>query len=107
MRAADGRFRLAGGEYTSLREADALSSQPFLAVATMGPRIFLAAPLSAGDVAARGVWSDTAGWDSRAGRAVVRRELRVGVLTVDTRPPEGNLREAVCDAICRAAPKAR
>lgn len=105
MRAADGRYRLAGGEYTSLHDADALSSQPFLAVATMGTRIFLAAPFASADVAERGVWSDNVGWDSRAGRAVARRELRVGVLVVDTRPPEGNLREAVCDAICRAAPK--
>lgn len=105
MRAPDGRLRLAGGDYTTLHKDDALSGERFLAVATMGSRIFLAAPLAEADVASRGAWSDVAVWDSRAGRAVVRGELRVGVLVVDTRQPEEDMHEAVCRAICRAAPR--
>lgn len=105
MRATDGRYRLANGDYTMLHKDDPLGREPYLAVAGIGSRIFLATPIPEAEVASRGIWSDAAVWDSRAGKAIVRRELRVGVLVVDTRKPEGNIREAVCEAICRAAPK--
>ncbi len=105
MQGDDGRYRLAGGDFATLDAADALYGHPFLAVATMDKRIFLAAPLGRADAAAMGRWTDNTGWDARQGRAVVRRELRVGALVLDTRPSEGEQRALVLDAICRAAPK--
>ena len=106
MRAADGRFRVAAGDYVAISDADPLSTHKMLAVAAMDARIFLAAPMRAGDAAARGKWVDNVGWDSRAGRVVARRELRVGVLVVDSRQADGEAnRAAILDAICRAAQK--
>ena len=106
MRAADGRFRVAGGEYVTITENDPLSREPLLAVAAMYQRIFLAAPMRSADAAASARWVDNVSWDSRAGRVVARRELRLGVLTLDTRAADGpDVRARALDAICRAALK--
>lgn len=106
MRSADGRFRVAGGEYVAIAETDPLSKEPLLAVAAMDSRIFLAAPMRAEDASAGGRWVDNISWDSRGGRIVARRELRLGVLTLDSRPFEGDGdRSEILEAICRAAIK--
>lgn len=105
MRAADGRYRVASGEYVLINDADPLSRCDFLAVANMDRRIFLAAPLTAEDVHAMGEWVDKVEWDNRAGRAIARKELRVGALTVATGQPDSNMRTAVTHAICQAAVK--
>lgn len=106
MHTTDGRFRVAGGDYVTINDADALTKHSILAVAAMDNRIFLAAPMRMTDVASRGKWVDNVSWDSRAGRIVARRELRVGVLTLETRPIEGgDIRQQIINAICRAAPK--
>ena len=106
MRAGDGRFRTAGGEYVTISEADPLSREPLLAIAAMDSRIFLAAPLRESDAAAGAQWRDNVSWDSRSGRALARRELRLGVLTLGTRPADSDAtRPLVIEAICRAAVK--
>ena len=102
----DGRFRLASGEFVRLNESDDLSGQTLLAVANMGARIFLAAPLDHADAAKAGTWRDNVGWDNRNNRAVARCELRVGALILDTRPSSGDTRALVLEAICAAAPSA-
>lgn len=105
MQADDGRYRLAGGDFAALDPDDPLYGQAFLAVASMDKRIFLAAPLDRTDAAAMGRWIDNTGWDARQNRVVARRELRLGALILETRPLEGEQRQLVIDAICRAAPK--
>ena len=106
MRTPDGSYRVAGGEYATISEADLLSKEPLLAIAAMDSRIFLAAPMRAEDAAAGARWVDNVNWDSRNGRVVARRELRLGVLTLDSRQLEGNDNQsAILDAICRAAIK--
>ncbi len=104
-RCEHGRYRLASGEYASLDEADPLTKHRLIAVASMSSRIFLGAPLADSDAARMGVWSDNVSWDSRNGRVTARRELRVGALVIDTRPIDGDNRQAIIDAICDAAPK--
>ena len=106
MRMQDGRFRVASGEYITISDADPLSKEPLLAIAAMDSRIFLAAPMRAEDAAAGARWVDNVGWDSRNGRVVARRELRLGVLTLDSRQADGQEnRKEIIDAICRAAIK--
>ena len=106
MRTDDGRFRVASGEYVAIADSDPLSRTSLLAVAAMDSRIFLAAPMRPADAAADARWVDNVGWDSRNGRVVARRELRLGVLTLESRPSEGEgNRAAILDAICRAAIK--
>lgn len=105
MRAVDGRYRMAGGEYVTLDTDDPLRRHELLAVASASKRIFLAAPVDREYVSAKGHWVDIAEWDNRNGRAVARKELRVGTVVIDSRQLEEGRREAVTQAICRAAPK--
>lgn len=105
MRAADGRYRLATGEYVTIDEHDPLSRYELLAVASASKRIFLAAPIDREGAAGAGRWVENVGWDSRSGRAVARTELRVGALVIESRQLDGGRRQAITEAICRAVPK--
>ncbi|MDE7342772.1 MAG: ATP-dependent helicase HrpB, partial [Muribaculaceae bacterium] len=105
MRAADGRYRLASGEYVTIDEHDPLSRHELLAVASASKRIFLAAPIHRAEAAGAGRWVENVGWDSRSGRAVARTELRVGALVIESRQLDGARRQAITEAICRAVPK--
>lgn len=105
QRTADGRYRLCSGDFATLAREDDLSACPLLAVAKAGSRIFLAAPLAEESLADKAVWTDTVCWDSRQGRAMALRELRVGVLVLATKPAGAEARPQVVRAICDAAPK--
>lgn len=100
-------YRLASGEFTTLDSGDDLSKHRLLAVASLGNRVFLAAPVEEENIAQQGRWVDNVSWDSRAGRAVARRELHVGALTIAARPIDitADIRDAIITAICDAAPK--
>lgn len=103
QKCADGRYRLSSGEYVAIAEADPLSRHPLLAVAAMDRRIFLASPLSYADAAAHGEWVENISWDSRTAQAVARRELRVGVLTLESRQMPAVDRHKIVEAIASAA----
>lgn len=101
------RYRLASGDFTTLDNADDLSKHRLLAVASLGNRIFLASPVDEENIAEQAQWVDNVSWDSRAGRAVARRELHIGALTIATRPIDisADIRRDIVTAICDAAPK--
>lgn len=106
MRLEFGRYRLAAGSATvQLHCDDDLARHEFLAMASMGASAILAAPLSREYIMSKGQWRVRAMWSSREGRAVVRDELHVGLLTVATRPINSSVREAVTAAVVAAAPK--
>lgn len=106
MRDDKGRYRLAaGGAVVSLHPADDLARHEFLAIASMASRVFLAAPVDREFLLSLGKWRECAAWNSREGRAVVREELRLGLLTLATRPVKGNARDMVAAAVASAAPK--
>ena len=106
MRDDGGRYRLAaGGNQVSLHPGDDLARYEFLAVASMGSRIFLAAPIGRETVMSRAKWMETAIWNSREGKAVVREELRLGLLTLATRQVKGDSHAMITAAIAAAAPK--
>lgn len=105
MRTAHGCYRLASGEYVTLADDDALSKHELLAVASASKRIFLAAPIDREAAATAGHRIENVSWDSRNGRVIARSELRVGALVIESRQLDGGRREAVTEAICRAAPK--
>ena len=62
MRAVDGRYRMAGGEYVTLDTDDPLRRHELLAVASASKKIFLAAPVDREYVSAKGHWVDIAEW---------------------------------------------
>lgn len=106
MRDDNGLYRLAsGGGCVSLQPDDDLMRHEFLAVASMGKRIFLAAPVDKQYLISLAKWRERATWSSREGKALVRDELALGLLTLSTRPASGNARAKIAAAIAEAAPK--
>lgn len=104
QRAGHHCYKLAGGGATvRLEEADALSAYDLLAVASLGTRIFLAAPLEETEVSELVTEKDALFWDSKEGRVVARSERRIGALLLGSRPlsqvdPEKRV-QVICDAV--------
>lgn len=105
MMVADCRYRMANGDEVRMNAEDHLSSRKLLAVASLGKRIFLASPIDEAVVRDMGTWSERLHWDNKQGRVVARRELRLGVLLLDTAPSESIDREQITETICIAAAK--
>lgn len=106
-----GVFLLSGGEKVAVDAADPLSASGWLAVASMNTkaggvgRVFLAAPVALEDLLPLARTRDVVSWDSREGAALARRETRLGVLLLESKPLSEGVREAQVQAICEAAPK--
>lgn len=104
QRAGHNCYKLAGGGATvRLEEADALSAYDLLAVASLGTRIFLAAPLEETEVTELVTEKNALFWDSKEGRVVARSERRIGALLLGSRPlsqvdPEKRV-QVICDAV--------
>lgn len=105
LRGDDGRFRLPGGNFVALSPDDDLISCPLLAVASLSSRIFSAAPLAEADARRHARWIDNVSWDPRQGRIVARKELRIGVLVLDSRQLDKLPDEEAMKIICEAAVK--
>lgn len=106
MRDDRGLYRLAsGGTSVALHPDDDLARHEFLAVASMGTRVFLAAPVDRRYLASIAEWKERAMWSSREGKAMVREELSLGLLTLASRPTKGNARDKIASAVAEAAPK--
>lgn len=102
---ADCRYRLANGDEVRINAEDVLSSKKFLAIASLGKRIFLAAPVDETVLRNMGTWNEKLHWDNRQGRVVARRELRLGALLLDTAVSDSIDRAQITEAICAAAAK--
>lgn len=102
---ADCRYRLANGDEVRINAEDALSSKKFLAIASLGKRIFLAAPVDEVVLRDMGTWNEKLHWDNKQGRVVARRELRLGALLLDTAVSDSVNRAQITEAICAAAVK--
>lgn len=105
MMVADCRYRLANGDEVRINAEDALSSRKFLAIASLGKRIFLAAPVDEAVLRDMGTWTEKLHWDNRQGRVVARRELRLGALLLDTAVSDSIDRARIIEAICEATAK--
>lgn len=105
MMVADCRYRLANGDEVRINAEDALSSRKFLAIASVGKRIFLAAPVDEVVLRDMGTWNEKLHWDNKQGRVVARRELRLGALLLDTAVSDSIDRAQITEAICAAAVK--
>ncbi len=105
MMVADCRYRLANGDEVRINAEDALSSRKFLAIASLGKRIFLAAPVDETVLRNMGTWNEKLHWDNKQGRVVARRELRLGALLLDTAVSDSVNRAQITEAICAAAVK--
>ena len=109
---AIGNYRLASGVNVQLERTDALSSYPWLAVASMYNRpggvgrVFLAAPLNPDDLdSSLVVQRDNVSWDSKQGCVVMQRERRVGKLLVDSKPIHDADKSEIVNILCEAIKK--
>jgi ATP-dependent helicase HrpB len=92
---ARGQFLLANGKGAELQQADALAGEDYLAVADLDgekrvARIFLAAPISRGEIeedfAGEIAAEEIVAWDSRAAAVLARSRLRLGALALEDKP---------------------
>lgn len=102
-----GRYRLANGRMARLQEHDPLAKERWLAVAQMDAgtkegRIYLASPLDPKDVLHLAQEHDVLSWDSRLGVLLAQRELRIGNITVESKPLEKIPEEARIQVLCEA-----
>ncbi|MDE7419959.1 MAG: ATP-dependent helicase HrpB [Muribaculaceae bacterium] len=105
-REANGSYRLSqGGKLVSLHLSDDLARHEYLAIASMGTRIFLAAPVDKDFVMSQGTWMECAMWNSKEGKVIVREELRLGLLCLATRPLKGDPNPLIASVVAAVAPK--
>ena len=98
------RYKLSNGEVATLQQADDLSGEELIAVASMDKRIFLAAPLQRDALADLTQWRRQVYWDSKQGEVIARHELRIGALTLEWRPiAMDEVRDEVVRVVCEAA----
>lgn len=107
----NGNYRLASGEQVRVDPSDTLAGYEWLAVAALyagihqAGRIFLAAPVEKEAISSLGTWKENLMWITRQGGLVSQRELRLGVLSLATRPLEhvdkARVISVICDAVSR------
>lgn len=102
---AHGQFKLASGDVTSIDHNDALMAEEWLAVASLGNRIFLASPLRINDIAHIMQTRDNLSWDNKQACIISRRERRINHLLIDSVPIHDLKTEDVISTLCNAAPK--
>ena len=103
-----GHYQLSCGDNAFVDRTDELSAHEWLAGAVLDSasgRMFLAAPADPGDLEDIATTRSNIVWDSRKGGISALREMKLGVLTLNSRPIDGDIREASLRAICDAAPK--
>lgn len=106
---AFGTYQLASGEKATLDASDDLSAYEWIAVAHMNAggngRIYLGAPLSPTALTPFAQERDNVAWDNKQGTVIARRERRIGVLLLDSKPIHEDNRELITQVICQAAHK--
>ena len=108
-----GVFQLSGGGLVAVDAADGMAAAEWIVAASMHQksggtgRVFLASVVTPADLRDFARERETVAWDAKAGAVVARREVRIGVILMDTKPlaPTENLRERVQQVVCEAIVK--
>ncbi|GIL23187.1 MAG: ATP-dependent helicase HrpB [Bacteroidota bacterium] len=102
------RYKLANGRVVKLPNHDALTREPWLAVAHLDAganegKIFLAAPLDEADLHHRATETEVVKWDSTRGILVAQLEKKVGNTVLSSKPmqqiPETKRKAVLLDAL--------
>lgn len=102
------RFQLSNGAMATAGHNDNLAHEPWLVVAHLDARdglgkIFMASPLNPTDLAPMIKEREVVVWDTRKGGFLATKELRIGSLTLQSKPLERvdeHLKtKAICDAL--------
>lgn len=105
QRQADGTYKLASGDRAIIGEDNQLWGEEYLAIASLGKRIYLASPVSRAALDEIAIDYENITWDSRDKKVISRIEQRVGSLTISQRPLEATGIHEIIDVIAKAAPK--
>ncbi|MBR3528404.1 MAG: ATP-dependent helicase HrpB [Bacteroidales bacterium] len=106
-----GTFQLSGGELVAIDPSDALSGAEWIVAASMHQKqggvgkVFLASIVDPTDLQAYIRERKLINWDSKAGAVVARKETRIGNILLETKPLNGDNREAIQRAVCEAVVK--
>ena len=106
-----GIFLLSRGGRARMDAQDSLAGNKFIAIANLNTfegkdgRIFLAAPLDPEDIKDLYQEKDNISRDPKTGNIVARREIRLGNLTVSSKPIHDIDRSRIEEVICEAAKK--
>ncbi len=84
----DGTYKLANGEHATLDTSDSLHGYGLLAIAAVGRKVFLAAPVAEEAIGRLAATHDRVAWDDTAGRVVATREWRIGSIVLSAKPLE-------------------
>lgn len=100
-----GSYKLANGRQVALNDKDPLSAHPYLAVASLGNRIYLAAPIEKHVLEGLSTPTPYVGWDRKEGRVTARLERRVGAILLDTQPLHEDVGEERIRVLCETVSK--
>ena len=104
-------FQLSGGDLVALEPSDPLSAAQWIVAATVHRKaggvgkVFLASIVDPSCLTGYASRRESVFWDAKAGTVVARREERIGAILLDTKPLDGNIREAVQNVVCQAMVK--
>ena len=106
-----GRFLLAGGESVHIDETDPLSVSDYIVAVSANiqsgicGKVFLAAGTRKSDLSALCDVIDRIAWDPREDAVVARKEWRLGMLLLESKPLHDVERGRIVNVICEAAVK--
>lgn len=101
------QFQLANGKIAAAGHTDDLAHESWLAVAHMDLReglgkIFLAAPLNPKDLVSLVKEREIISWDTRKGGLIAKKELRIGNITLQSKPITNPSEEKITEALSNA-----
>lgn len=105
-----GNYRLANGTAVKINLADSISSHEWICIASLHAsrnkgKVFLAAPIDMADLKEMATSQKNVAWDRKQGRIIVQQEMRIGGLTLDTKPIQDIPKDEVISIICDIAQK--
>ncbi len=104
------RFMMANGKQAMASHQDDLAHEPWLAIAHVddrerGGKIFMASALNPQDLAPLVKERENIVWDTRKGRLIATKELRIGRIALQSKPLRQPDEEQVVNAISKAIEK--
>lgn len=103
-----GVFQLSGGDLVAVDASDSLSGAEWIVAASMHRKqggvgkVFLASVVDPDDLQSYAFERENIFWDSKAGCVVARRERRIDNILLETKPLNGDNREAIQRVVCEA-----
>lgn len=100
-----GGFKLANGNKVVIDRNDPMSAHPWIAIASLNQKVFLAAPLDISQVSEIIKVRNRIEWDSRQGMVVMQQERHIGKIVIDSKPIHDADNSQIINMVCEAVKK--